>query len=93
MQKEYRTITEIAGPLMLVERVEGIKYEELVEIELPNGEIRRGKVLEAMEGKALVQIFEGTSGINIRESKVRFLGKSIELPVSCLLYTSPSPRD
>lgn len=82
MQKEYRTITEIAGPLMLVERVEGIKYEELVEIELPNGEIRRGKVLEAMEGKALVQIFEGTSGINIRESKVRFLGKSIELPVS-----------
>ncbi len=82
MQKEYRTITEIAGPLMLVERVEGVKYEELVEIELPNGEIRRGKVLEAMEGKALVQIFEGTSGINIRESKVRFLGKSIELPVS-----------
>ncbi|MCE5197319.1 MAG: V-type ATP synthase subunit B [Negativicutes bacterium] len=82
MQKEYRTITEITGPLMLVERVEGVKYEELVEIELPNGEIRRGKVLEAMEGKALVQIFEGTSGINMRDSKVRFLGKSIELPVS-----------
>ncbi len=82
MQKEYRTITEVAGPLMLVEKVEGIKYEELVEVELPNGELRRGRVLEAMEGKALVQIFEGTSGINIQASKARFLGKVIELPVS-----------
>lgn len=82
MQKEYRTITAVAGPLMMVEKVEGIKYEELVEIELPGGEVRRGRVLEAMEGKALVQIFEGTSGINIHESKARFLGKTIDLPVS-----------
>lgn len=82
MQKEYRTITEISGPLMLVDKVEGVKYEELVEIELPSGEIRRGRVLEAMRGKALVQIFEGTSGINMEKSKARFLGKVIELPVS-----------
>ena len=82
MQKEYRTITEISGPLMLVDKVEGVKYEELVEIELQNGEIRRGRVLEAMSGKALVQIFEGTSGINMAKSKARFLGKVIELPVS-----------
>ncbi|MBT9176330.1 MAG: V-type sodium ATPase subunit B [Firmicutes bacterium] len=82
MQKEYRTITEISGPLMLVDKVEGVKYEELVEIELPSGEIRRGRVLEAMKGKALVQIFEGTSGINMEKSKARFLGKVIELPVS-----------
>jgi len=82
MQKEYRTITEISGPLMLVDKVEGVKYEELVEIELPSGEIRRGRVLEAMRGKALVQIFEGTSGINMEKSKARFLSKVIELPVS-----------
>ena len=82
MQKEYRTITMISGPLMLVDKVEGVKYEELVEIELPSGEIRRGRVLEAMRGKALVQIFEGTSGINMEKSKARFLGKVIELPVS-----------
>jgi len=82
MQKEYRTITEISGPLMLVDKVEGVKYEELVEIELPSGEIRRGRVLEATSGKALVQIFEGTSGINMERSKARFLGKVIELPVS-----------
>jgi V/A-type H+-transporting ATPase subunit B len=67
---------------MLVDKVEGVKYEELVEIELPSGEIRRGRVLEAMRGKALVQIFEGTSGINMEKSKARFLGKVIELPVS-----------
>lgn len=82
MTKEYRTITEVAGPLMLVEQVTGAKYEELVEVELKNGEIRRGKVLEAHEGRALVQLFEGSSGLNLTESKVRFLGKVIELPVS-----------
>ncbi|MBT9135200.1 MAG: V-type sodium ATPase subunit B [Firmicutes bacterium] len=82
MQKEYRTIAEVAGPLMLVDKVEGVKYEELVEIELPSGEIRRGRVLEAMAGKALVQIFEGTAGLNMEKTKVRFLGKVIEFPVS-----------
>ena len=82
MLKEYRSVTEIVGPLMLVEQVEGIKFGELAEIELKDGSIRRGRVLEVNRDKALVQIFEGTSGMNVNESKVRFLGKGIELPVS-----------
>lgn len=82
MLKEYKTVAEIAGPLMLVENVEGVTYQELTEIELPGGEIRRGQVLEVDGDRALVQIFEGSSGINIREAKIRFLGKGIELPVS-----------
>jgi V/A-type H+-transporting ATPase subunit B len=82
MLKEYKTVAEIAGPLMLVENVEGVTYQELTEIELPGGEIRRGQVLEVDRDKALVQVFEGSSGINIRETRVRFLGKGIELPVS-----------
>jgi V/A-type H+-transporting ATPase subunit B len=80
--KEYKTVREVAGPLMLVEQVEGVKYDELVEIELANGETRRGKVLEVNGDKALVQLFEGSTGINIYDARVRFLGKSIELPVS-----------
>ncbi len=82
MLKEYRTITEVAGPLMLVRRVEGVKYGELGEIELANGEIRRCRVLEVDEDSALVQLFESSAGINAAESKVRFLGRGIELPVS-----------
>ncbi|MBT9139653.1 MAG: V-type sodium ATPase subunit B [Dehalococcoidia bacterium] len=82
MQKEYRTVSEIIGPLMLVEQVEGIKFGELAEIELKDGSTRRGRVLEVNADKALVQIFEGTSGMSVRGSKVRFLGKGIELPVS-----------
>ncbi|MGE5560992.1 MAG: V-type ATP synthase subunit B [Chloroflexota bacterium] len=82
MLKEYMTISEIAGPLILVEQVTDAKFEELVEVELASGEMRRGKVLEAMEGRALVQLFEGTSGLNMTGTKVRFLGRVIELPVS-----------
>lgn len=82
MLKEYKTVVDVAGPLMLVERVEGIKYGELTEIELPTGEVRRGQVLEVDSDRALVQIFEGSTGLNIGSAKVRFLGKSIELPVS-----------
>jgi V/A-type H+/Na+-transporting ATPase subunit B len=82
MQKEYRSVSEIVGPLMLVEQVEGIKYGELAEIEMKDGSIRRGRVLEVNRDKALVQIFEGSSGMNVSESKVRFLGKGIELAVS-----------
>jgi len=82
MQREYRTISRISGPLMLVEGVEGVKFEELVEIELPNKERRSGKVLEIDRDKALVQIFEGTAGIDIPTSKVKFLGKGIEFPLS-----------
>ncbi|MGI6142871.1 MAG: V-type ATP synthase subunit B [bacterium] len=82
MLKEYRTISEISGPLMLVQDVEGVKYEELVEIELPGGETRRGRVLEVSGSTALVQIFEGSSGLNIQDTKVRFLGRGLELAVS-----------
>ncbi|MGB9812809.1 MAG: V-type ATP synthase subunit B [Thermovenabulum sp.] len=82
MLKEYKTAREIAGPLMLVEGVEGVKYNELVEIETGTGELRRGQVLEVDGDKALVQLFEGSTGLNINDCKVRFLGKSIELGVS-----------
>ncbi len=82
MLKEYKTIREVVGPLMLVEGVEGVKYDELVEIEQDNGDIRHGKVLEVNGDKALVQLFEGSSGLRISTSKARFLGKSIEIAVS-----------
>ena len=82
MLKEYRTIREIVGPLMLVEGVEGVKYDELVEIEQANGEIRHGKVLEIERDKALVQLFESSHGLRIDTSKARFLGRAIELSVS-----------
>ncbi|MHC5267822.1 V-type ATP synthase subunit B [Enterococcus sp. LJL98] len=82
MIKEYKTIGEVVGPLMAVDRVSGVKYEELIEVRLQNGEIRQGQVLEIQEDKALVQVFEGTGGINLRESAVRFLGHPLELGVS-----------
>jgi len=80
--KEYRSISEIVGPLMLIENVEGVTYYELAEIEMKDGSIRRGRVLEVDGDKALVQVFEGTTGLNTNETKVRFLGHGIELPVS-----------
>ena len=82
MPKEYRTIQEVAGPLMLVRDVEGVTYDELGEIELANGETRRCKVLEVNGTNALVQLFEASTGINLSNSKVRFLGRSMELGVS-----------
>lgn len=82
MLKEYRTVTEVAGPLMLVEKVEGAAFDEQVEIETQTGEIRRGRVLEITEDKALVQLFESSAGINLKDSKVRFLGKALELGLS-----------
>lgn len=82
MPKEYRTIQEVAGPLMLVKGVENVSYNELAEIELANGERRRCKVLEIDGGNALVQLFESATGINLSSSKVRFLGRSMELGVS-----------
>ena len=82
MIKEYKTIGEVVGPLMAVDRVAGVKYEELIEVRLQNGEIRQGQVLEVQEDKALVQIFEGPAGINLRDSAVRFLGHPLELGVS-----------
>ena len=82
MPKEYRTIEEVAGPLMLVRGVQNVAYDELGEIELANGEKRRCKVLEIDGGNALVQLFEASTGINLESSKVRFLGRSMELGVS-----------
>ena len=82
MLKEYMTIREVAGPLMLVEQVEDVKFDELVEIVLSTGERRRGRVLEADGTNALIQLFEGSAGMNLQGSKVRFLGRTLELGVS-----------
>ena len=82
MMKEYRTIYEVSGPLMVVEQVEGVTYDELAEIELPDGGIRRCKVLEVNGDKAVVQLFESSAGINLRDSKIRFLGHPLQLAVS-----------
>ncbi len=82
MLKEYKTIKEVVGPLMLVEGVQGVKYDELVEICQEDGDIRRGKVLEVKGDSALVQLFEPSQGIKISTSKARFLGRSMQLAVS-----------
>lgn len=82
MLKEYKSIKEIVGPLMLVEGVSGAKYNELVEIQQQDGSIRRGKVLEVNGSIALVQLFEGSQGLQISTSKARFLGRSLDLGVS-----------
>ncbi len=82
MPKEYRTIQEVAGPLMLVREVENVKYNEIGEIELANGEKRKCKVLEIDGTNALVQLFENSTGINLESSKVKFTGRTMELGVS-----------
>ncbi|HOO26347.1 MAG TPA: V-type ATP synthase subunit B [Clostridiales bacterium] len=82
MPKEYRTIQEVSGPLMLVREVDEVKFNELGEIELENGEKRRCRVLEINGTNALVQLFESSAGVNLSNSKVRFLGRQMELGVS-----------
>lgn len=82
MLKEYKTISGVEGPLLVVDKISGIKFDELVEIELANGEKRRGKVLEVSTNKALVQVFEGSTGIDVDETKVTFLGKVVTIAVS-----------
>lgn len=82
MPKEYRTIQEVAGPLMTVTGVKDVAYDELGEIILSNGETRRCRVLEIDGENALVQLFENSAGINLVDSAVRFLGHSMELGVS-----------
>ncbi len=82
MAKEYRTIDEVAGPLMLVRDVENVAYNELGEIELKSGEKKRCRVLEIDGTNALVQLFENSVGINLSDSKVRFSGRQMELGVS-----------
>ncbi|HQE20382.1 MAG TPA: V-type ATP synthase subunit B [Thermosynergistes sp.] len=82
LPKEYRTINSLSGPLMMVEKVTDVRYDELVEIELSSGEKRRGRVLEVTSDMALVQVFEGTTGIDVKTTKATFLGKVLTLPVS-----------
>ena len=82
MIREYRTIEEVAGPLMLVKQVDGVKYDELGEIELPSGEIRRCRVLEVDGRNVLVQLFDSAAGLNLANSRVRFMGHGVELAVS-----------
>ncbi|MFC5971518.1 ATP synthase subunit B [Halomarina salina] len=79
--KEFQTITEISGPLVFVETEEPIGYDEMVEIETPGGEVRRGQVLESTSDYVAVQVFEGTDGID-RQSSVRFLGETLKMPVT-----------
>ena len=82
MIREYRTIEEVAGPLMLVRQVDGVKYDELGEIELSDGSVRRCRVLEVNGSNVLVQLFESSAGLNLSSSKVRFSGHGVQLGVS-----------
>lgn len=82
MLKEYKTVTQVYGPLMLVESVDGAKYGHIVDIEIADGSIRHGQILQVDGDKVLVQVFEGTEGINVVDSTVRFLGKPMELSLS-----------
>ena len=82
MAREYRTIEEVTGPLMMVRGVENVKYDELGEIELEDGRLRHCRVLEIEGTDALVQLFESSIGLNIERSTVRFLGRGLELGVS-----------
>ena len=82
MIREYKTIQEIASPLMMVKMVEHVTYDELAEVELTDGTVRRCKVLEVNGDSAVVQLFEASAGINLAESKIRFLGHPLQLAVS-----------
>ena len=80
--REYTTVSEVSGPLMIVEGVEGVAYNEIVEIETPAGEARSGQVLEVKDDIAVVQVFEGTTDLNTRDTKARFTGETAKIGVS-----------
>ncbi|MHC5214934.1 MAG: V-type ATP synthase subunit B [Planctomycetota bacterium] len=82
MLKEYKTVSEISGPLMMVEGIENAKFGHMVDIELTDGTMRHGQILQVQGDKVMVQVFEGTSGIDVSGTTVRFLGKPMELGVS-----------
>ena len=82
MYKEYLTVSNIVGPLLIVEKISDVKYGELVEIATSDGSLRRGTVLDVSTEQAVVQVFEGTVGLDVDKSRVRFLGRSQELGVS-----------
>jgi len=80
--RQYRGISQIIGPLLVIENIHDVGYNELVEIEGPGGDTRFGVILESAKGKAIVQVFEGTSGLSLPDTKVRFRGEPLRLPVS-----------
>ncbi len=80
--KEYQTVTSIEGPLVFVDRVENIGYNEIVEVKLPSGEKRKGQVLETSKGKAVIQVFGPTAGLDVEKTKVKFLGETMKIGVS-----------
>ena len=82
MLKEYQTVSSIYGPLMLVESVDEAKFGHIVDVELGDGTMRHGQVLQVENDKVLIQVFEGTDGIDVKDTTVRFLGKPLELAVS-----------
>jgi len=82
VKPEYVGVSRISGPIIVVEGVKGVGFDEMVEIVTPSGEIRRGRVLEVGRGKAIVQVFEGTTGLSLSETRVRFLGEPLKVPVS-----------
>jgi V-type H+-transporting ATPase subunit B len=79
---EYRTIAGVNGPLVILENVKCPKYAEIVRVTLGNGEVRSGQVLEVAGNKAVVQIFEGTSGIDVMHTKCKFTGDVLKMPIS-----------
>jgi V/A-type H+-transporting ATPase subunit B len=79
--KEYKTITEISGPLVFAEVDQPIGYDEMVEIETPDGEVKRGQILESEDGLVAIQVFEGTTGID-RNASVRFLGETLKMDLT-----------
>ena len=80
--REYKTVKEVAGPLMVVEGVEGVAFGEVVKIRTGSGEERTGQVLESRKGLSIIQVFEGTAGIDTRDTTVRFIGDTMKLAVS-----------
>ncbi|MEN3061382.1 MAG: V-type ATP synthase subunit B, partial [Candidatus Methanosuratincola petrocarbonis] len=82
VRMEFRGVTKISGPLVFVEGVSDVGYNELVEIRTSDGEMRRGKVLEVSKGMAVVEVFEGTTGLSTTDTSIKFLGKPLMLPVS-----------
>ena len=82
MLKEYKTVSEISGPLMMVEGVENAKFGHMVDIELGDGSMRHGQILQVQGDKVMVQVFEGTSGLTLPETRVRFIGRPLKLAVS-----------
>src|SRR4030042_652722 len=82
MHREYLACSNIVGPLLIVEKIREVMYGELVDIETSGGVHRRGTVLDVSTDRAIVQVFEGTVGLNVDQSRVRFLGRSQQLGVS-----------